>query len=193
MSRAFYELAVVHGGYFTTHEAAEAGLSYRQLSYHSAAGHIDRVMHGVYRLVNYPEQRHGDMIAVALWAGRGSAISHESALAVYELAAAMPPVIHLTAPSAFSGRRQGVRVHHEDLPAEERRVWDDVPVTTVERTLIDLARSGDPSLVRVAARESFDRGLTTRARLARAIDRLADQVQIRHAIGARLPAAREPA
>ena len=193
VSRAFYALAAAHGGYFTTGEAAGAGLSYRQLSYHAAGGGLERVMHGVYRLANYPEHRHGDLIAVALWAGPGSAVSHESAVAVYELASAMPAVIHLTAPRSFSGRRRGVRVHHADLPAGERRLWDDVPVTTVERTLIDLARGGDPSLVREAARESLGRGLTTRARLAEAIGRQADEARIRRAIGARLPPAREPA
>ncbi|HEX9032159.1 MAG TPA: type IV toxin-antitoxin system AbiEi family antitoxin domain-containing protein, partial [Streptosporangiaceae bacterium] len=161
VSRTFYELAVAHGGYFTTREAAGAGLNYRQLSYHAAGGGLERVMHGVYRLAYYPEHQHRDMIAVALWAGAGSAVSHESALAVYELASAMPAVIHLTVPRSFTGRRKGVRVHHADLPGGDRRLWDDVPVTTVERTLIDLARSGEPSLLREAARESLDRGLTT--------------------------------
>jgi predicted transcriptional regulator of viral defense system len=45
--------------------------------------------------------------AVTLWAGPGSAISHESALAVYGLASAMPAAIHLTAPRSFQGRRAG--------------------------------------------------------------------------------------
>ena len=192
-SRAFYELAAAHGGYFTTGEAVGAGLSYRQLSYHAAGGELERVMHGVYRLTNYPEHRLGDMIAVSLWAGPGSAISYESALAVYELASAMPAVIHLTVPRSFTGRRKGVRLHRADLSAGERRLWDDVPVTTVERTLIDLAPGGDPSLLREAVRESFERGLTTRARLAAAIDQRADKAQIRRALGVRLPAAREPA
>jgi len=192
-SRAFYELAIVHGGYFTTREASEAGLSYRKLAYHAARGKLERVMHGVYRLVNYPEHRHGDMIAVALWAGPGSAVSHDSALAVYELASAMPAVIHLTAPIAFTGRRKGVRVHHQDLMPGERRVWDDVPVTTVERTLIDLAGRADPSLLRDAVRESLDRGLTTRARLAETADRQPGRAQVRRALGIRLPTARESA
>ena len=33
-SKAFYDLASGHGGYFTTREALQAGLSYRQMSYH---------------------------------------------------------------------------------------------------------------------------------------------------------------
>lgn len=62
------------------------GISYRQLSYHAASGALERASHGIYRLIDYPAHPHGDMIAVTLWAGPDSAISHESALAVYALA-----------------------------------------------------------------------------------------------------------
>lgn len=192
-ARAFYDLAARHGGYFTTREASQAGLSYRQLSYHVGSGALERVMHGVYRVVGYPGHPRGDMIAATLWAGGASAISHESALALYGLASAMPPVLHLTVPRSFTGSRSGVRLHHEDLGTDERRVWDDVPVTTVERTLIDLAGGGEVSLVREAARESLERGLTTRTRLSGAIGRQPGRAQIRRALGIRLPPVGEPA
>ena len=188
-----YELASRHGGYFTTREAAQAGLSSRQLSYHASSGELERVAHGVYRLVNYPEHAHGDMIVATLWAGPGSAISHESAMSVYGLAAAMPGVIHLSAPSAFTGKRAGVRIHHADVDSAEMRLWDDVPVTTVERTLVDISRSADPSMVREAAREALEQGLTTRARLARTADRLPDRAQIRRMLGVKLPSVRKSA
>ena len=193
LSSTLYELAARHGGYFTTREAAQAGLSSRQLSYHASSGELERVAHGVYRLVNYPEHAHGDMIAATLWAGPGSAISHESALSVYGLAAAMPGVIHLSAPSAFTGKRAGVRIHHADVEPAEMRLWDDVPVTTIERTLVDLSRSTDPSLIREAVRESLEQGLTTRTRLARAVDHLPDRAHIRRMLGVKLPSARESA
>jgi len=189
-SRVFYELAVRHGGYFTTGEASEAGISYRQLSYHVASGALERASHGVYRLIDYPVHPHGDMIAVTLWAGPDSAISHESALAVYGLASAMPAVIHLTARPSFRGHRDGVRIHRERLAPDELRLWDDVPVTTVERTLIDLTRSGDRALLHDAVGESLERGLTTRERLARAISRREDRTRICRDLGVRLPVVR---
>jgi predicted transcriptional regulator of viral defense system len=192
-SRVFYELATAHGGYFTTAEASQAGIGYRKLSYHVASGALKRVIHGVYRLIDYPASPHGDMIAVALWAGPGSVISHESALVVYGLASAMPAAIHLTAPASFQGRREGVRIHHEELGHDERRLWDDVPVTTVERTLIDITRSSDRSLVRDAVTESLERGLTTRKRLAHAISGREDRARIRRGLGIRLPAVQESA
>jgi predicted transcriptional regulator of viral defense system len=171
----------------------QAGLSSRQLSYHTSSGELERAAHGVYRLVNYPEHAHGDMIVATLWAGPGSAISHESALSVYGLAAAMPGVTHLSAPSAFTGQRAGVRIHHADVAPAEMRLWNDVPVTTIERTLFDISHSADPSLVREAARESLEQGLTTRARLARAVDHLPNGAQIRRILGVKLPSARNSA
>jgi predicted transcriptional regulator of viral defense system len=193
LSSTLYELASRHGGYFTTREAAQAGLSNSRLSYHTSSGELERVAHGVYRLVNHPEHPHGDMIVATLWAGPSSAISHESALAVYGLAEAMPQVIHLSAPKSFTGSRAGVRIHHEDLEPGEMRLWDDVPVTAIERTLIDLSRSAGPSLLREATRESLEQGLTTRMRLAGAVDRQPDRVHIRRMLGVKLPSPRESA
>jgi hypothetical protein len=53
------------------------------LPIYTRAGDIERVAHGVYRLVCFPAHRFADLIATALWAGSDSAVSHESALAVY--------------------------------------------------------------------------------------------------------------
>jgi predicted transcriptional regulator of viral defense system len=131
------------------------------------------------------------MITATLWAGPDSAISHESALAVYGLASAMPAIIHLTAPSTFTGSREAVRIHHADLTPDERRLWNDVRVTTVERSLIDVAQGGESSLLRNAVSDSVAQGLTTRLRLARAVARSAHPAAIRKALGIRLPAAKE--
>jgi hypothetical protein len=80
-----------------------------------------------------------------------------------------------------------VRIHPADVEPAEMRLWDDVPVTTIERTLVDLSRSADPSLIREAARESLEQGLTTRTRLAQAVDRLPDRAHIRRMLGVKLP------
>jgi predicted transcriptional regulator of viral defense system len=163
------DLADNHGGYFTTAEAAEIGLSRRSLSHHATAGTLERVDHGVYRLRLYPASRFEDLIVAALWAGADSAISHESALVVHRLGDAMPPVVHLTVPRSFRGRRPGVLVHHRPLDQDERVVVDAVPVTSVERTLVDVAESSDPGLVRTAVDEALEHGRTTRRRLERVV------------------------
>lgn len=163
------DLAAAHAGYFTTAEAAEAGVSRRVLSHHASTGTLERLEYGIYRLRLYPAQRFEDLVVVSLWAGADAAISHESALVVYDLGDAMPPVIHVTVPRPFRGERPGVIVHHARLETSERVVIDAVAVTSIERTLSDLAALGDPSMVRAAAREALTRGLTTRRRLQRAL------------------------
>jgi predicted transcriptional regulator of viral defense system len=160
-----YDSAESHGGYFTTQQAGRAGISTRLLTYYANTGDIERVAHGVYRLVRFPEHRFGAAIAAALWAGPGSAISHDTALAVYGTGPAMPVTTHVTVPRPFRGRRPGVVIHVAPLDAGEVAVWDDVPVTSIERALSDVADCIDQSLALDAARDALQRGLTTRRRL----------------------------
>jgi len=79
----------------------------------------------------------------------------------------MPPTIHLTLPRRFRGRRPGITVHRAPLESEERTVRDAVPVTTVDRTLVDVAQRSDPDLADRAARAALATGLATRSRLRR--------------------------
>jgi predicted transcriptional regulator of viral defense system len=180
---ALYGIAEPQGGYLTTSQALEAGVSRRLLSHYAARGDLERVAYGIYRLHRFPVHRFGDLIATALWAGPGSAVSHDSALAVYDLGSAMPAVIHLTVPRAFRGKRLGVVIHSASLSPEEVTLRDDVPVTRVERTLCDVAVVGDPSLAREAAREAIERGLTTRARLSETVDEHPDRDHVRSVLG----------
>lgn len=179
---ALYDLADMQGGYFTTRQAAKASISPRLLTHYTNAGDLERVAHGVYRLIRYPTHRFGDMIAACLWAGDNSAISHDSALAVYGLGDAMPAVIHLTLPRRFRGSRPGVIVHHLPLDSTEATVWDDVPITTVERSIVDVATSVDPTLAAAATRDAYDQGLTSRDRLAAYVDQRPDRVELRSAV-----------
>ena len=167
---AIADLADGHAGYFTTAEAAAAGVSRRALSHHASTGTLDRVEYGIYRLRRYPTQRFDDLIIVTLWAGPDSVVSHETALVVHDLGDAMPAVTNVTVPRRFRGQRPGVIIHVDPLEANERVVIDAVPVTSVERTLLDVAGTADPSLVRAATREALARGLTTRRRLERSAE-----------------------
>ena len=104
---------------------------------------------------------------VAWWAGDGAAASHDTALAIYGLADAMPAVIHITVPRPFRGRRQGVTVHTAPLGDDERATRNGVPVTRPGRTIRDLAvRYGPEQAARVAS-EAIAQGLVTRTRLVR--------------------------
>lgn len=165
--RILYELAEPQAGYFTTRQAVAAGVSHRTLSGRARRGDVEQVRYGIYRLRDFPAQRFEDVTAACLWAGPDSAASHETALTVHGISDAMPPVIHLTVPRPFRGRQAGVLLHHAPLPAEDREVRDSVPVTTVARTLQDIADSTEPSLVRQAVAQAIDQQVLSRRQLRR--------------------------
>jgi predicted transcriptional regulator of viral defense system len=155
-----YEIAEPQGGYFTAEQAREAGFSGELLSYHARAGRFERVAHGVYRLRRFPGSPYEDLFIAQLRAGAESVVSHDSALALYELSDVLPAEVHLTVPKSASRRRPGIRQHTRRIAPDEVTVWEGLRVTTVPRTLADVARSGiSDDRVRQATQEAVDRGM----------------------------------
>jgi len=154
-------LALPRSGYFTAAEALGRGISRRMLSHHTSAGTLERLAYGIYRLQPWPPHPHEEMLITTLWAGNGSAISHASALALHGLGMEeAPPLIHVTVSAPFRGRRKGVAVHRGSPQAHEVEVVDGVPVTSVNRTLLDIA-AADPATARAATRLALERGLSS--------------------------------
>jgi predicted transcriptional regulator of viral defense system len=165
---ALYALAEPHGGYFTASAAASAGYSRALLAHHAKSGLLERVERGIYRLRRFPEAQRADLIIAELRAGPGSAVSHESALELYDLSDVLPDAVHVTVPRTASRRRRGVRFHTSRLEKEDITTWDGVSVTGVERTIADVARSGlSEELVLSAIQQALSRGVTTPTRLTR--------------------------
>lgn len=125
----------------------------------AASGDIERVTHGVYRLVRYPISPLGQYMEAALWPqvrrpGAHGVISHESALVIYGLSDASPAKVHVTLPAALRIRRTAptyLVLHYADLnPNDEQRV-EGVPVTTPARAIRDAHVSHlGPALIRQA-------------------------------------------
>ncbi|GAA5129004.1 type IV toxin-antitoxin system AbiEi family antitoxin domain-containing protein [Haloechinothrix salitolerans] len=160
-----YELAEGQAGYFSAAQAVAAGVSRRTLSGRVRSGDLERVRYGIYRLRRFPGHRNEDVVAACLWAGSDSAASHETALVVHGISDAMPANIHVTVPRPFRGRQRGVVVHHAPLEAMDREVHDSVPVTTLSRTLADVAVTSEPTVVRQAVAEAMERGALTRRQI----------------------------
>ncbi|MEX2486376.1 MAG: hypothetical protein WD377_02035, partial [Nitriliruptoraceae bacterium] len=118
----------------------------------------------------FPAQRFEDAIVACLWAGDDAAASHETALAIYELADVMPANIHVTVPQPFRGRRTGVTIHHAAIGEHDRTTRAGVPVTTVERTIVDVMRHSGTDLAAEAAEQALATGLVTSRRLRAALN-----------------------
>jgi len=161
-----YQVAERQAGYFTTAQAREAGFSQRQLTYYVRSGRFLRVRWGLYRLALFPSTPHEDLYVAWLRAGEGAVISHDSALALYELSDALPDRIHVTVPRSASRRRPGLALHTNRLDPSEVANVAGLPVTTVSRTIADVAASGlaEEQVVQ-AVRQAIQRGLVTEADL----------------------------
>jgi len=163
---ALYQIAEQQAGYFTTAQARQARFSPSLLSYHLDTGRFERVRPRVYRLVQFPASPHEDLYVAWLQAGPKAVISHDSALALYDLSDLLPDQIHVTVPRTTSRRRPGLRLHTKRLEPADATRYEGLPVTTVLRTLIDVAAAGlADEQVQQAIREALRRGLITRESL----------------------------
>jgi very-short-patch-repair endonuclease len=77
-------------------------------------------------------------MAAVLAAGCGAALSHRSAGALWRLRPSARPLIEVTAERRVRSCR-GIQPHRGRLPHDEVTVVGGIPVTTVSRTLLDLA------------------------------------------------------
>jgi predicted transcriptional regulator of viral defense system len=165
---ALYQIAEQQAGYFTVAQARQAGFSSSLLSYHLDAGRFERVKPRVYRFVQFPASRHEDLYVASLQAGPEAVISHDSALALYDLSDLLPDQVHVTIPRTASRRRPGLRLHTNQLEPEDITRYEGLPVTTVLRTLADVTNAGlADEQVQQAIREALRRGLVTRESLLR--------------------------
>lgn len=175
----FFQLAESQGGYFSARQARRAGLSRAVLAYHVKTGRLLRVSRGVYRLAEFPETPHADLIIAWLAAGEEAVVSHESALLLYGLTDLLPAEIHLTVPRTASRRLPGVRFHTAKLEPSEIARRHGLPVTALPRTLIDLIRSGVPQeWVMQAVRQAVERGLVSERTLREEAQRRGGSVAV---------------
>jgi len=91
-------------------------------------------------------------MAAVLARGDGAVLSHQSAGALWGIRDHYGGPIHITSPSR--NRSSGaIRAHHARLPPDEITVHDIIPVTTVPRTIFDLA-AFSPQSIEPALREA---------------------------------------
>jgi Protein of unknown function (DUF559) len=106
-----------------------------------AAGRLHRIHHTVYSLV--PKEllrRDGLYMAAVLACGPGAVLSHRSAAALLELRDWGHTQIEVTVPRRSARRHDGIKVHRSTaLTDQDITVVNNIPCTTVARTLLDLA------------------------------------------------------
>jgi very-short-patch-repair endonuclease len=92
---------------------------------------------GVYAVGQRQLRREARWMAAVLACGPGSVLSHIPGGAHWQIVRDRGPC-HVTSPRARRSR-PGIRVHEALLPSDEITVHEGIPITTVPRTLFDLA------------------------------------------------------
>lgn len=161
-----YRIAEQQAGYFTSSQAAQAGFASKLLWHYEKTKKLSRVAHGIYRLAQFPSSPYEDLFVVWLRCGPRAVISHESALAVHDLSDIIPGEIHVTVPRSASRRRKEIRQHRNKLRPTEITRRQGLSVTSVARTISDVAKSGlAEEHVGRAIEQALERGLTNRKAL----------------------------
>ena len=133
-------------------------------------GYLHRAYRGVYLVGHISISAQGRCLAAVLACGSGALLSHRSAAWLWGLDRYGPAPLEATAPSAR--RRQAIptiRVHRSSvLTGADRALEQNIPVTSLSRTLLDYAATVSP--------ERLDKGIERAEELElldlRAVDEL---------------------
>ena len=159
-------------GLVTTWQLAELGFSKRQLRALVAQGQLVPVRRGVFRLCGVPPSWHTSALAAVLAAGGGAVLSHRSAAVLWGLLERSESTGPIEITKQRHSRLTGVVTHVHRIAAVEITTYRGIPVTTPERTLLDLAESieDERELGRLCD-EALRRRITTVGRLHAAAQR----------------------
>jgi very-short-patch-repair endonuclease len=116
------------------------GLSVKAIQYRVAIGRLHRIHQGVYAVGHAALTWRGRTMAGVLALGAGAVASHRTAAALWQIHASNRYAIDVTTPARGRKRRDGVSLHRvRSLHPSDYAIRDDIPVTSVARTLIDFA------------------------------------------------------
>jgi len=172
-------LAYRQAGYFTAAQALRSGYSYQAQKYHVDRGNWLRVDRGIFRLPDWPADLDDVYVRWALWSGGRGVVSHESALGVHDLGVSDPSRIHLTVPAGFGARDEAVVVHVGDLAEDDVVDKRGFRVTSVLRTLLDVAAGALQEPVDDAVTEALQRQLVSTRQLRLRADAFGDRAALR--------------
>ncbi len=174
LDQALARLAAKQHSAFTRRHAEELGFTRHERAARVAQGRWEEPFEGVYRIAGAPRTWRSDLSCAVLAGNELTAGSHRSATAIYELPGADRRLQESLCPR-WRRARYPLLVVHETLALspEDIKVVDSIPVTTVERTLLDLGAVRSFETVERAVEEALRRELTTLDDLDAILRRLA--------------------
>jgi very-short-patch-repair endonuclease len=183
------ELAERQHGVVGRWQLLEAGWSEGAIKKRIASGRLHRLHAGVYLVGHRLIQREGRWMAAVLASGPDAVLSHRSAAALWRIREDSRAAIDVTTPHRSRSWRHICR-HVSPLPPDEVTRKDGIPVTTVPRTILDLAAIEPLASVKALIREMEFRELRDRLSLWDLVERYPGRRGIRK-VAAALDALRD--
>ncbi len=158
--RLISALAGCQHGVVARRQLLERGLTTGQIEGRLAGGLLHPIHRGVYAVGIPHMSLHGRWLGAVLACGPRATLSHRSAGALHGLLRAHGPCPQVTVPERGGRNPPGIRVFRtRQLPEADRTAVSAIPVTSVPRTLLDLAATLDADALARAFEEADRLGL----------------------------------
>jgi hypothetical protein len=141
-------------GVVTRVQLLALGLTARQIDRRLAAGRLQRLHAGVFAVGPVAVQREGRWLAAVLACGEGALLSHRSAATLWRIRDGEGPRPDVTVALPAGRRHPRIAVHRARLIWPDRARLHRIPVTSVARTLVDLAHELEPDELERAYRQA---------------------------------------
>lgn len=135
------------------------GLGRKAIDHRVKLGRLHVVHRGVYAVGHPRLTIHGRWMAAVLASGEHTRLSFRSGAMLWCIRRTDRGLIEVTSPHRGRGR-PGIERHYAELPSDEVTVHQGIPVTTVPRTLLDLATVLTPTQLARAVNEAEVQRLT---------------------------------
>jgi Protein of unknown function (DUF559) len=140
VERAIAELARRQHGVVAHRQLIALGLGPDAIQHRIAVGRLNRIHLGVYAVGHTAPSREGRWMAAVLACGRGAALSHHSAAALWGIRESGRARVDVTVPARGRRPRRGIHLHcPRRIEPRDATARNGIPVTTPARTLFDLA------------------------------------------------------
>ena len=168
--RLIAELAGRQHGLVGRWQLEEIGFSRNEIVTRLGAGRLHEIHRGVYAVGHRDLGRTDRFMAAVLAGGPDALLSHRAAGSHWDLVRQVPTRIDVTLP-AWRRPRAGIRFHQAEVPSDERGVHDGISITSVPRTLFDLAAVLDPHRLERAINQAEVLGLGDALSLRELVER----------------------
>ena len=178
------ELAERQYGVVTSAQLRRLGFSKSAIGRAARSRRLVRVHQGVYAVGHGALPRRGRCLAAVLACGERAVLSHGAAAWLWGLLPRFPAEVDVTVAGGGGGRHAGVSVHRSSIPEEaERGILVAIPITSLERTLLDVAATRskwdlDTAIERAERRAMLDIGAVDAALRRRSGTRGAGRLRV---------------